>query len=130
MQPPPWNLIHICLGFSLCLRSSLPPKEVCESFVCLLAIWQAYCANLKGLKVVLEDESELIETITIRRYRDKISGRDHHLVVIRRIWAFCICSICHSIWMMSLSKNCILVYNNCGFKFLRTICHTIPAFLH
>lgn len=120
---------HSCLGFSLCLCNSLPPKEVYKPFVCLLAVWQSYCANMMGLKVFLEEKSELIEIITIRCW-DKISGRDHHLVVIRRIWAFSSCSICLSIWVMSLSKNCILIYNNHGFKFLRIICHTMLAFLH
>lgn len=62
----------------LCLCNSLPPKEVCESLVCLIAKLQTYCANLsknlKGLKVSLEDKSEP-NIIAARRYWDNSSGR-------------------------------------------------------
>ena len=48
--------------------------------------------DLKGLKVFLEDKPECIKIIAVRGYWDKISGREHHLVVIRRTRAFCIFS--------------------------------------
>lgn len=63
-------------------------KQLRESFVCLLAVWQTSDANptkhLKGLQIFSEDKSEPFKIIVIRRHWDKISGREYHLMVIRR----------------------------------------------